>query len=716
MNPGNQNAKIGFRLFSNRPPQKISIFVYRQLLRCCKSIDKDIPLSSIFPPITVSAPDQIDSVRMELLAQEDVQVVRDPVVERARKLLPKNTEYKKTHMLVPIRSADDITQFVREIFRLNSREPPEPEYQKVRLSMALQLLKSMKNEFQVQLLGLKADRKKHMDRRNVKFKIGQVVQHQHERWRGVIAAWYHPTERSATGTSLTSKDYTNKKQHIQYSIILDEENPVNQGSHSASRGVAVQADLSILTDPHLSRIRGAEVSEYFVGYDPNTCSFIPNALSAYCYPLDIPESQHTVSPEESKIYEDIISGVKEFATRLQQCVLDESHCPEEQGFNVLANILRRLENIQRGDALGIKIRLYPEEALPSTIAAEYLYAIYSFHFELLQAIFRREIAIEHKHRIKFRLGDIVKHKVFGFRGVIISWDPKPRRVVTASDGGQDSSNSTDQPFYEILCDENDHISAVYGESHLLYVREDHIEECDIEERNINLVTEIDWERDAEDGRFIPPDYVRYEFGDDVGNDEVLDRCLHRIINECNMLYLKAKEPDPSDNLSRKLSMKNLMFLLKRARSEREAAFVRSIILEMRNAHPNVSFRRQLHLAHNEWISGNAEKSADIYRDIADEDPSFVEAQHLVSTCDGEQLDGRTDDPIKLVTRVLESDPENFRATARLGFLNLNKQDYEKAATYFRKTVELDPWSAVAANLFEIHDKMIMQDMRRSNRG
>ena len=34
------------------------------------------------------------------------------------------------------------------------------------------------------------------------------------------------------------------------------------------------------------------------------------------------------------------------------------------------------------------------------------------------------------HQVKFRIGQIIKHKKFGYRGVIIGWDPVARVSIT----------------------------------------------------------------------------------------------------------------------------------------------------------------------------------------------------------------------------------------------------------------------------------------------
>ena len=65
----------------------------------------------------------------------------------------------------------------------------------------------------------------------------------------------------------------------------------------------------------------------------------------------------------------------------------------------------------------------------------------------------------HKSNIHFSLGQIVKHKLYGFRGFVVAWDPKPRMDVSNWDGLADVEHPNEKPFYHIYPDVNDSISA-----------------------------------------------------------------------------------------------------------------------------------------------------------------------------------------------------------------------------------------------------------------
>jgi hypothetical protein len=56
---------------------------------------------------------------------------------------------------------------------------------------------------------------------------------------------------------------------------------------------------------------------------------------------------------------------------------------------------------------------------------------------------------------KFSVGQIVRHKQFGYRGVIVGWDKRPNQDVSSWQGVQNLILKSNQPFYNILADEDD---------------------------------------------------------------------------------------------------------------------------------------------------------------------------------------------------------------------------------------------------------------------
>jgi hemimethylated DNA binding protein len=59
----------------------------------------------------------------------------------------------------------------------------------------------------------------------------------------------------------------------------------------------------------------------------------------------------------------------------------------------------------------------------------------------------------------FRLGEVVRHRKFGYRGVILGWDIRPlgdaNAIASRWEGVVGLPSGADQPFYRVLPDEGD---------------------------------------------------------------------------------------------------------------------------------------------------------------------------------------------------------------------------------------------------------------------
>ena len=68
-------------------------------------------------------------------------------------------------------------------------------------------------------------------------------------------------------------------------------------------------------------------------------------------------------------------------------------------------------------------------------------------------------------KTRFRIGDLIHHKRYGYRGVIFDFDPKCEADEDWYHGNQ-SQPPRDQPWYHVL---------VHGRTHTTYVAESNLE-------------------------------------------------------------------------------------------------------------------------------------------------------------------------------------------------------------------------------------------------
>jgi hemimethylated DNA binding protein len=108
--------------------------------------------------------------------------------------------------------------------------------------------------------------------------------------------------------------------------------------------------------------------------------------------------------------------------------------------------------------------------------------------------------------IQFNLGDIVQHKVYGFRGVVVGWDPKPVVDVSNWDGLVEIENPNEKPFLHIRTDTRDCEEAFGSERPFRYVCQENLELCP---RHRTLIDpELDWKSDETEARYIAPEHMK----------------------------------------------------------------------------------------------------------------------------------------------------------------------------------------------------------------
>ena len=229
---------------ANSGHKRICLTLYRQLLRWCNETDSNIPLKQFIPPIHMEPP-QIHPDSLKKLASNSKD---DSTTSSTTNYFPPVSIIKEKEMTIPIYNSNDVKQFIRGIFRMNAYPPTTLQTQnndknshthnmntmiKEQVSLAFEAVRNL-NELKVQNIKMLIEsRNKHYDRTNVLYRIGQVVQHETQNWRGVVLGWnHHNTKKteekqstaqndSATiATSLTQKSYqsTNPEDDVQYVV------------------------------------------------------------------------------------------------------------------------------------------------------------------------------------------------------------------------------------------------------------------------------------------------------------------------------------------------------------------------------------------------------------------------------------------------------------------------------------------------------------------
>ena len=107
--------------------------------------------------------------------------------------------------------------------------------------------------------------------------------------------------------------------------------------------------------------------------------------------------------------------------------------------------------------------------------ADALRALHEVVEPQLHTLRRRHEASAARDGVRFRIGQVVAHKRYGYRGVIYGWDPRPAVDVSRWDGVVGLPRRGEQPFYPLLPDAHDSAAAFGAPRHPRYVAEDNLE-------------------------------------------------------------------------------------------------------------------------------------------------------------------------------------------------------------------------------------------------
>jgi hemimethylated DNA binding protein len=320
--------------------------------------------------------------------------------------------------------------------------------------------------------------------------------------------------------------------------------------------------------------------------------------------------------------------------------------------------------------------------------------------ELVEIAFGRERALENRHRVRFRLGDVVHHKVFGYRGVVIGWDPKPTVDVSRWDGLERIDDPARHPFYHVVPDRNDSIEAFGAERPVRYVCQENLEECPADQRRIDADLEPqDWTWDPATTRYAPSDALRYKYAEDAANEDdgATERGMAKVQEAVNRWQYESRTASSESVNSAPLSMPKLLRLLQIVDTTPDAIAVQEAIKESRKAHPRLDLRRRLEDGVGELMMGNGDEAVAVYASIAEQDPdSYPEVHNKIATC--QFMMGRIEEALEATLKTLELDPFHVQALNGLGLIHFDRGEYTQAIEAFRKSISIDPWSPVTAKL------------------
>jgi len=701
--------------------------LYRQLIRWCLDTGDDIPLTSYVPPVTTMSP-IVDSDALKRLADGNSPGIRE--------LLPLNAIIEHHQMTIPIRNCYDMKNFFRAMYRMNSTTRRTQD-QRDQVSFALKTLKSL-NELTEALQEVRSEREKHLNREKVKLSIGQVVQHKTERWRGVILGWDRLPERpKGQLTSLTTKDYTpvglskgedNEKDdtidNIRYTMILDSGDAHllvgrRKVRDDSGHPVAIQSELELIQDVKLCRIRSNWIAKYFQRFDATSKCFVPNEARQFEHPLDVAhlevdDMEHQVTATRNEIGASIVQAIQRLSSRLEGKLFFSDNNTNKTRCPIIDNFKHRLSRLAVGDVLTEEDRLTNSTINDALLATLHLRWFLNMSLELAELLWQRRIAKESIHKIQYRLGDIVLHKKYGFRGVVVAWDSKPAVDVSMWDGLSEIENPNEKPFYHVIPDQNDCVRAFGGERPFRYVCEENLERCPRQRTILEVDLDPEWKNDPKTASYVPTQDLKFKHGEDIDDDGMTEQCLEALHKDISHFYVAQRgllDQNPDEDLAdiaKSLSAEVLFRFLKVSNNLDTAIAVEESIKELWKAHPDTTLRSKLDDGIADLLRGNKEKALVAFKELTVQDPQYAEAWNKASTC--YFMLGDMQSSLEAAEEALALLPQHFQAMNGLGLIQYETRRYKLAATSFRQSLQMDPWSPVSSRLAACMDLLIGGDL------
>mmetsp|Transcript_26462 Transcript_26462/g.56254 ORF Transcript_26462/g.56254 Transcript_26462/m.56254 type:complete len:825 (-) Transcript_26462:503-2977(-) len=618
-------------------------------------------------------------------------------------------------------------------------------HQKERISLAFDAIKSCNQLSSTELDNRAKKRQQSIDAREImspviNYHVGQIVQHKLNKWRGVVVGWNVEDDNRIEEanqnrlTSLTTKQYPLKSEvckdervlgdsltkekkdsKVKYTLLLDK-NDATIMHTSKYVSLELQDDLIAVEDPFLRRIHSHSnlISKYFDRFDVKGY-FVPNKILSYVYPSDRFSGSVEASNEDPIAFSGksirkhelddtclrVADGVHEIGSKLlpiisiaeqQQKKNDISNKGNESYMSLINALASDIQSILKDGNCPKKLR-----TISSTTTSS-LVKLYNFHLKIGSLLWTHKIHGENKQRIEFSLGEVVKHKIYGYRGVVVAWDPTPFTDVSNWDGLRDVENANEKPFYHIRPDVNDCIRTFGGPRNFRYVCQENLERWE-SCRNygeVEFETELDsaqWRWDPDSGKYLPSEEIKFMYAEELGDgEEIMVSCIEGLREVLAGCLLGVRE-NPDNGL---FSMDDLFLLLKTAESLEDATVVQDLMKEIWKETHNKKLRYQLDSGISDLLEGKNERALNTFTSIIQSDPSYGEAWNKKATV--HYMNGDMKESLVAAEKALELDPRNFQALAGIGLVEMDTYRWEQAIDAFRKSLELNPWSMVSARL------------------
>mmetsp|Transcript_29739 Transcript_29739/g.67156 ORF Transcript_29739/g.67156 Transcript_29739/m.67156 type:complete len:730 (+) Transcript_29739:142-2331(+) len=722
---------------------RVPVMLYRQLLGWCRKY-QEVPFNPL-PPVTLEPP-LVSASSLRRLCQMRAILSNNKINDHAASEFGGNRHHPAYYALYgetvsvssglitfpEITSASQLRAIIRSVYWLNNHSSDSTEdvtaegRTKDQISLAFDALRSVNQLSSSELdsrqrkrdLTIKV-RRRESSLPNAKFHVGQIVKQRRKGWRGAVVGWTVDEGKNEKKhkrlSSLTTKQYTlsapnsetatesPKSRSIKYTILVD----MNDSSllhESKTVNLEAEEDLISVDNPHLQRIHNHLVKQYFDRF--HRSHFVPNRLLSFTYPLDDYSSEFESEnlPELAQASAAIVRDSLRIIESIISIISD--HIGDDEEYDELALLSTLLIDLKRNTAA---IEDTSDENEAAMLAIKWMY---SFHVRVTAMQWARRVNKRVKPKIEYSLGQIVRHKLYGFRGVIVGFDEKPRIDVSNWDGLQGVEDASEKPFYHIRPDINDCTKAFGGPRDFRYCCEDNLEFISSYTGGpLELATDLneaEWRWDPATASYTPSQELKFMFAEEDRDN--LAFVVGKISDVMAEFLLQVRDGGESNDQT--FSLDDLFVQLQKgADNLDDATLTQDLIKEIWKESSDRRLRRVLDKGVAALLEGKNATAMAIFNEILEQDATYHEAWNKLATVQW-MLGHAAQSRGSAMQSLRHSGDSNFQALAGLGLADMEDGNFEEAAEKFQRCLEMNPWSMVSARLAVCLDK---RDPEKSDR-
>lgn len=304
--------------------------------------------------------------------------------------------------------------------------------------------------------------------------------------------------------------------------------------------------------------------------------------------------------------------------------------------------------------------------------------------------------------VKYSIGQVFRHKTFGFRAVVYGWTHRPQVDVSRWDGVLGLPSGVEQPFYFMMPDQDDCIEFLGAPRGARYVAEENLEAIDeIADREIQHEhMSLYFDRfDHRSGSFVPTEKLQYQYPQDAGSATLCSVVVEQLnairLFVCKAV-LKAEEPKQLEE--------HLFCLLKKARTKTDALEAERMLWLCWQTHADDDAHMRLDQVTTLMDSADYAQALERAGELVAAFPNFTEAWNKRATL--HYLLGQDDEALEDCDKVLELERRHFGAlSGRANILSRNER-HEEALSSHGTALAVNPWiGGVVTRMHEIREMM-----------